>query len=288
MDESIWDGLQECNDLDKNDIGTVTGIHNRLEISYISPVIKDLCSESKASIWVVGDSTLALFHDDWPIPRVGYGTQLENYFNAEVFNLAHSGASSRDFTTLPEYRTLLEGSSDVPPLGHSDGKCFLLIGFGHNDEKPDARFTDADGDISTPGSFANSLYVSYIRPALERNVIPVLCTPIARLSEDNRPEGYSGRCGHITPDGGNYPKAILDLAASMNLEFVDMTSATKKMYIKLGTGAEKLFANDGQLDRTHTNLNGARINAWLVSALSKETAPSLYRWSKKEATPAVI
>ena len=75
---------------------------------------------------------------------------------------------------MANYTTLLKGTDTVPALGDAAGDKFLLIGFGHNDEKTEpARYTNPNGDYKTEGSFANSLYVNYIQPALERGVIPV-------------------------------------------------------------------------------------------------------------------
>lgn len=258
-----------------------------------------VCNKDRATIWVVGDSTLALFHED-DADRVGYGVELDRFFNATVFNLAHPGASSLSFTRLPEYRTLMDGDSDTPALGDASGERFLIIGFGHNDEKRDDRFTDPNGNRNVSGSFANSLYENYIKPALERNVVPVLCTPIARLSEENTPGSYCGRCVHVTQDdivdgrlyrGGDYRKAVLGLAGELNLPFLDMTSATSAMYLELGDNVRRLFAHTGPeddisaLDRTHTKECGAMMNAWLLSVLSEKTAQCLYRWSIHRERP---
>ncbi len=136
----------------------------------------------KATIWVVGDSTVSGFDDGYYLPREGYGEELANYLNADVYNLAVSGASSKDFLTMDSYVTLRQGSDTVPAMGTVPGtEQFLLIGFGHNDEKTEeARYTNPNGDYNTPGSFANSLYVNYIQPALAAGVTPIVCTPIVR------------------------------------------------------------------------------------------------------------
>lgn len=69
-------------------------------------------------------------------------------------NIALSGRSSKSYTTEPQYKELTGG------MQKGD---FLLIGFGHNDEKTEeARFTSARGDYKTAGSFAASLYDNYI------------------------------------------------------------------------------------------------------------------------------
>ncbi len=269
--------------------------------------------QQEATIWVVGDSTLSPFSDKYYLPREGYGEELSSYFNATVYNLARSGASSRDFTGMEQYRTLMEGSATVPALGDAETDMFLIIGFGHNDEKTEAaRFTDPNGDYLTEGSFANSLYVNYILPAVERGVIPVVCTPIVRLTGANTPESYAGASSHVTSDvtigdtlypGGSYPEAILDMVADLQaqgirIEYIDLTSATLNENVALGDGARWLHAftgakydTDGEtliatgLDQTHTNAYGARMNAWLVSHLAAESAPSLNAYSLGKDKP---
>ena len=270
--------------------------------------------QEEAIIWVVGDSTVSPFSDKYYLPREGYGEEISSYFNAKVYNLAHSGASSRDFTGMEEYSTLMEGSSVVPALGDAEGEKFLLIGFGHNDEKTEeARFSDPNGDYQTEGSFAHSLYVSYIQPALERGVTPVVCTPLVRLTDENTAESYEGAEGHVTEDvtigevtypGGSYVQAILDMvsalqAEGMNVEVIDLTKASLEENVSLGEEAKWLhsftgakYAEDGitkiatGLDKTHTNAYGAKVNAYLIATLSKETAPSLAKWSFEKEKPS--
>jgi len=240
-------------------------------------------TNSRAAIWVVGDSTAAAFDDPFYIPRQGWGEQLSRYLRADVFNLAHSGASSKDFTTMPEYHTLLHGDDRTPALGRLAEDNYLLIGFGHNNQKPDeARFTDPHGDHHTPGCFANSLYENYIRPALDAGVTPVLVTPIARLTEENTPESYLGASGHITATtttaeghirpGGDYPQAIRDLAAAVGIHCIDLTPATIEMNIAMGENARWLHAytTETELDKTHTNAYGAKMHAWLIARLGRE------------------
>lgn len=247
--------------------------------------------EKPAAIWVVGDSTVSGFDDHYYIPRQGWGEQLSRYLNARVYNLARSGASSKDFTTMPEYRTLLHGGEGVPALGQAEGKGYLLIGFGHNDQKTEeARFTSPLGDACTPGSFAHSLYTGYIRPALDAGVTPVVVTPIARLTDTNTAESYRSESGHITPTtvigdttypGGDYAQAIQDMCAALSLPCIDLTRATIDLNLRLGENARWLHAFNGAkpggsgliptaLDKTHTSSYGAKMHAWLISDLGRD------------------
>ena len=63
----------------------------------------------KSTIWVIGDSTVLEFDDNYYYPRYGYGTQLQQYFDSskyEVKNLALSGRSSKNYITNSNYKTL--------------------------------------------------------------------------------------------------------------------------------------------------------------------------------------
>ena len=251
--------------------------------------------QEKAIFWVVGDSTVCGFSDSYYIPREGWGEQLDRYFNATVYNLAHSGASSRDFTGMSEYDVLMNGSDAVPALGDGEGEMFLLIGFGHNDQKTEAaRYSNPNGDYLTEGSFANSLYVSYVKPAMDAGVTPVLVTPIVRLTTDNTAESYAGASGHVTADtavgevtyaGGDYAQAVRDMAAALNIPCIDLTAITLERNVALGEGAQWLHAWNGAkwaedgvtmlptaLDKTHTNSYGAKMNAWAIAQAAQGTA----------------
>lgn len=247
--------------------------------------------QPKAAIWVVGDSTVSGFDDNYYIPRQGWGEQLSRYISADVYNLARSGASSKDYTTMTEYQTLLNGSEDVPAMGKLAGDNYLLIGFGHNDQKTEAaRFTSPVGDYLTEGSFANSLYVNYIQPAQAAGVTPVLVTPIARLTEANTAESYQSESGHITEDtligdtaypGGDYAQAIRDMCAALNIPCIDLTRATIDMNVALGEDAQWLHAFNGAkngetglipaaLDKTHTSSYGAKMHAYMIADLGRK------------------
>lgn len=229
------------------------------------------------TLWVVGDSTLSSFHDKYFYPRYGYGTMLDQYLDEEirVENLALSGRSSKSYLEESEYRTLLAG------MRAGD---FLLIGFGHNDEKPEAgRFTGAYGDYRTQGSFAACLYENYIRPAMEAGCQPILATPIVRRSATGV---WAMQDLHVTEDagdfkGGDYPRAVHrlseDLAAALQIRVpvIDMTEITRKFYEELGPENTKYlhaWPSDNVLsvDNTHTNIWGGRVNAYFVLSAVKE------------------
>lgn len=180
----------------------------------------------KKTIWVIGDSTVSSFNDDYYYPRYGYGTQLQNYFDSNIYevkNLALSGRSSKSYIKDPEYNILLDGMKDGD---------YLFIGFGHNDEKLEQeRYTNPNGTYLDQGSFANSLYENYIKKAEEVGCNVVLCTPIVRRTAEAT---WPNSNLHITATngqyvGGDYPQAIRDLGKALNIPVVDMTSLTKNV-----------------------------------------------------------
>ncbi len=220
-------------------------------------------------IFVVGDSTLAKFNDQYYYPRYGYATMLDKFFNnVEIINNALSGRSSRSYILDPEYKMTFDN------LKKGD---YLIIGFGHNDEKEDdfLRFSDASLDINNEKSFKYSIYNNYIKPALEVGAIPIITTPVVRISTDNN---YSGYVIHDTPHG-NYCNSLLELGKELNINVFDLTTPTKKLFETIGYdnaifhhAMTQAIKKDGKLvpdttsvDKTHLNIYGAKYVAWLVA-----------------------
>lgn len=257
---------------------------------------KDL---AETTVYFVGDSTVCSFDDEYYLPRYGYGTQFKNYVSDKVTvkNLALSGRSSYSFTTESNYNTLKTSISDGD---------YLIIGFGHNDQK-DAIYTNPNlttDSIETinsrPASFKYTLYENYIKLAQDKGATPILCTPIVRADPN---DNYSGNSGHnrTQSDGGNNPggdwsKAIRDLGAEKNVTVIDLTTLTKEDYTNLGfakaidyhafTAGETVNGEtqrvNGSVDKTHTNMYGAKMNAYYIADTLKSSTNSLGKYVKPD------
>ncbi len=271
-------------------------------------------------IFLVGDSTVCSFNDSsYYLPRYGYGTQITEYFNvtsSQVVNLAASGRSA--------YSLMTESASNYSSFtsGIKAGD-YLFIGFGHNDEKSEvARYADPtlDADNETtmidtynaqrPVSFKYILKHYYIDVALNAGATPVLCTPISRLFKDDEKAKYDK--DHTTEDktvevggtnvtfnGGDYAKAIRDLGADLGITVVDLKTPLATEYKTLGyaeaskyhaaTGAEwadetKTVKKATGIDGTHTNLYGAKNNAYTIASAIKASTNDLKNHVKTNIT----
>ncbi len=247
-------------------------------------------------IYLVGDSTVCDYSNNREkvyMPKYGYGEALADYMNCEasqVVNLAVSGESSLSFLTddSGNYNTLKSSISTGD---------YLIIGFGHNDEKSEdsARYTDptmsyTDSSLSytddkkTNGpSFQYTLYENYIKLAEEKGATPILCTPIVRYATDGV---YDGNEIHDT-DKGDYAEAIRTLGEATDTTVIDLTTITKNLYLS-DNAAAQLFhkhtsyekAADGTktptiIDKTHLSKYGAQRVAYELTRALLETDNTL-------------
>ena len=228
-----------------------------------------------AKIYVVGDSTAAIYNDS-VYPRKGWAQMLQNYFDGtEVVDLALSGRSSVNFKTEANYTKLW---NEIKPGD------YLIIQFGHNDSKADdmTRYSDPSGDRFTEGSFQNSMN-EYVTLAREKGAIPIIATSISRRR---------------TSDSGleAYVNAAKELAEAVNAPCIDLYAQTNSWINEVGTEQAKDmfnyvkpkdsrfteysgFANsgfyaEGTTDDTHINIYGADLIAqWAAESIKNLGIP---------------
>ena len=198
------------------------------------------------TVFVAGDSTAAT----WPAgvkPKAGWGQALAVFLDqrrVRVRNLALSGASSKSFVEAG----LLDQILCVFWFG-----VFLFVSFGHNDEKTDDRHSD-------PNTTFQQYLSMYIDGARAHHAQPVLVTPVERRRFDAD--------GHAKASHGDYPAAMLDLAAKAHVPSVDLTSLSMALWASAGVEGTKSYflfqapgANpnfpDGVEDNTHFQAHGA-------------------------------
>ena len=234
-------------------------------------------------LYIIGDSTVSTFNDPYFYPRYGYATQLNNYFTIPIINLAKSGRSSSSFINEPEYQIFKKN------LSKGD---YILIAFGHNDEKYDdpKRFTNASLPLNDSKSFKYSLYNNYIKFAIEKEANIILCTPIPRLDVKNI---YKGNSVHETKNG-NYKEAIIELGKEINVLVIDLTSEISENLKKNGFDKSCVYfaCIKGKkenniikpdlltLDKTHLNIFGAKYVSYIFTQLIIKNKFSLIKYLK--------
>jgi pectinesterase len=150
-------------------------------------------------IFVVGDSTSSVYQHS-ERPRAGWGQALPLLLGpqAGVFDYAWSGPSSKSFADaglLAEVLDLLQPGD------------YLLISFGHNDEKVEdpARGTD-------PQTTFKEYLQKYLDGAAAKGAQAVLVTPVERRR--------FSPLGLAQDSHGAYPQAVRDLAAATGTPLV--------------------------------------------------------------------
>lgn len=227
---------------------------------------------------LVGDSTVCDYDEERmrTLNRYGWGQKIGSCLNGvSVSNLALSGRSSRSFLSVGNYQTMCSS------LKSGD---YLLIQFGHNDEKTDESANPGVGtfpglDFATlDGSGKNSsgqysyewiLLNKYIKVAQNAGAQPVLITPITRRGSNGKPN-YSG---HV-----DYQDAMLALGKQYNIPVIDGTALTTQLYNEAyesgGADATAAFhcwkdAEHTTIDSTHLSEKGAQTVAGIVAAQLK-------------------
>jgi len=217
------------------------------------------------TIHLIGDSTMA----DKPVipenPERGWGQLLPLYFESHVRieNHAVNGRSSKSFRNEGRWDPIVE------KLLPGD---WVIIQFGHNDEKPDeARHTD-------PFSSYTANLRRYVGDIRRTGARPVLATPVVRRLFDAEDV--------LQPTHGDYPAAVRQLAAAMEVPLIDMTERSRDLLARLGRErSEQLFIwarpgeyerfPEGNRDNTHFNALGATRMCDLAVAEMRRRIPEL-------------
>lgn len=214
----------------------------------------------QVAIWLVGDSTVASYQDS-RAPLSGWGQVLGMYCRPEVMiqNRAISGRSSKSFIDEGAWEKI------APRLKKGD---FLLIQFGHNDQKKEkaTHYTDPATTFPEHLSF-------YIDDARSKGATPILVTPVCRRVFKD---------GKMTNTLGAYPDAMRRLAAAKKVDLIDLNAISFEELGKLGEAESvKLFNHQKggeypawpkpQQDNTHFNRHGAEIvAAWVVADAKRQ------------------
>ncbi|GGW53127.1 rhamnogalacturonan acetylesterase [Alishewanella tabrizica] len=202
---------------------------------------------SKATLHLVGDSTMS-DKPELAYPERGWGQLLPEFMlpQLNIINHAANGRSTRRFINEGRWQRLL---SEV-----SAGD-YVLIQFGHNDQKHDdpARFAAAEGDYQV-------FLRRFIQELRARNATPLLASSICRRN-------FTAQ-GRLTRDLAKYAEAAAQVAATEQVAFFDLQqhscdfieqqglAGSQPYFIQVPAGLYAKYP-EGKLDNTHLTLQGA-------------------------------
>lgn len=197
------------------------------------------------TVHMIGDSTMANKGKE-KFPETGWGQAFAELAgdSVQVDNRAMDGRSSRSFIAEGRWTAVLQ------KLKESD---YVIIQFGHNDEKVDTpRGT-------TIYDFKQNLK-RFIAETRAKGATPILLTPVTRRTFTN---------GKLIDSHGAYSEAAREVAQEEKVSFIDAHRISENIVLNLGEQASKelflwvepgqyAYYPDGKKDNTHFNWQGAR------------------------------
>jgi rhamnogalacturonan acetylesterase len=231
-----------------------------------------LLKKGKPVFYIIGDSTVKNGDGTGKGSLWGWGNFIADYFDTtkiSVQNHAIGGRSSRTFIT--------EGRWDKVLATLKKGD-YVIMQFGHNDSGPLDDTARARGTIKGIGAESKEVYNpimkkqevvytygyymrKYIRDTKAKGAIPIVCSPIPRNDwKDGKvarsKDSYSGWAEQVAKEEGAY--------------FIDLNDLVATKYEAMGADAVKPFFPG---DHTHTDVNGAKLNAEIVMGQLKKLNP---------------
>ena len=228
--------------------------------------------KEKPVFYIIGDSTVKNGDGTGKNNQMGWGTVITPFFNTtsiDVRNHAIGGRSSRTFITDGRWNTILVG------LKKGD---YVIMQFGHNDASPLDDTARARGTIKGIGEDSTEIYNpirkikevvhsygwymrKYVKETKAKGAIPIVCSLVPR---------ENWKDGKVVRSADSYGLWAKQIAEQEGAYFIDLNELIAAKYEELGEQeVHKFFP----ADHTHTNLEGAKLNAEIVASALKKINP---------------
>lgn len=216
--------------------------------------------QRKPVLYIIGDSTVRNTNR----PQCGWGEMISEFLDTtqlKVSNQAMAGRSTRTFIKEKRWEKVINA---IQPGD------YLIMQFGHNEgSKPDTskagyrgvlRGTGNDsvslnwGDTLTEVVHSYGWYLrKFVREAKAKGATPVICSMIPRN------QWADGKVKRADKDFGKWAEEI---AKEEGVFFINLNGITADKYDTMGPDKVKEYFPG---DHTHTNEEGARVNAASVA-----------------------
>jgi lysophospholipase L1-like esterase len=250
--------------LKPREIGALDWDHKlTLEFNGDHPSVRSISIEpvdDVPTLYLAGDSTVV---DQTKEPWAAWGQMLPSIFGPKIAiaNEAESGETIHSFVS--EHR--LEKIMSTMRAGD-----YLMIQFGHNDQKLGKDYVPAATDFKT-------YLLQYIGEAHAHRSTPILVTPMNRREFNAE--------GKIVQTLGDYPEAMREVAKQQGLALIDLNALSKTLFEALGEeGTLHAFVHfpantfpdqpEALADNTHFTSYGAyELARMIVQSMRDEKLP---------------
>ncbi|HSY61168.1 MAG TPA: rhamnogalacturonan acetylesterase [Cytophaga sp.] len=228
--------------------------------------------KEKPVFYIIGDSTVRNGDGTGKNQQWGWGSMIADYFDTtkiSVRNHAIGGRSSRTFITEGRWdkiiATLKKGDYVIMQFGHNDGGALddtarargTIRGIGEESKEIYNPITKKQEVVYTYGWYMRK----YVRETKAKGAIAIVCSPIPR---------NEWKEGKVIRSSDSYRKWAEEVAKEEGAYFIDLNDLVSLKYEELGIEKVNPFF---PADHTHTNLEGAKINAEIVINAIKEIKP---------------
>lgn len=259
-------------------------------------------AQAVIKVHTIGDSTMEQYNESATDKR-GWATYLGAFFDNTQVVINNRGKSGKDTRTYYNDDSYWKSVKNQMSAGD-----YLIIQFAHNDEGTFTNGTDnleyrayceATGtplpDSDTRGTNPQTTYRDFLRlfidEARAKGVNPILVGPICRayiqgnsikraglhdlgdkFSKIENGVLYTNQSLPAGDSTMSYVKAMKVVAAEKNVPFIDLTAATRDLYLSYGSQClDLMFVNKSatEKDATHTNAMGANLIAREAAILLK-------------------
>ncbi|MBK8951827.1 MAG: rhamnogalacturonan acetylesterase [Chitinophagaceae bacterium] len=228
-----------------------------------------IIKKEKPTLFIIGDSTVRNANR----PQCGWGELIGDFFDTSgirISNQAMAGRSTRTFIKEKRWEKV---------LSEMKSGDFLIIQFGHNEgSKPDTskagyrgvlkgtgedsvQLTWKDSTVETVHTYGWYLR-KFVRDAKAKGVTPVICSMIPRNQWEYSLKGDTTSKKIVKRANIDYGKWAKEAAAAEGVFFIDLNTIIADKYDVLGPDEVKKFFPG---DHTHTNADGAKVNAASVA-----------------------
>ena len=232
-----------------------------------------LFKKDKPTLYIIGDSTVRNTNR----PQCGWGEMINEFLDTaqiSISNQAMAGRSTRTFIKEKRWdkvlSTLKPGDFVIMQFGHNEGSKpdtsrggYRGVLRGTGDETVDLLWKDSTIEtVHTYGWYLKK----FVNDAKAKGATAIICSMIPRNQWDDKIKGDSTSGKIVRRANNDFGKWAKEVAESEGAFFIDLNAISADKYDVMGPDeVKKLF----QGDHTHTNVDGARINAASVAEGAK-------------------